>query len=212
MQRLLPAANVRCRRRWSHSPPACPRINDDKWGDTFKSPPVEPEIRMYSQLQTRPRRALVAVLASLMVLAAPGLAVTPGEMLKDPMLEGRARAISQQLRCVVCQNQSIDDFNAPLAQDLRILVRERLTAQDTDQQVIDFIVARYGNFVLLRPPMQINTLPLWFGPMLLLAIAGVGVGRYLKKQAGSYAALVDESFTSREQKRLDKILNEGSSQ
>ena len=152
------------------------------------------------------------MLASLMVLATPGLAVTPGEMLKDPMLEGRARAISQQLRCVVCQNQSIDDSNAPLAQDLRILVRERLTAHHTDQQVVSFIVARYGNFVLLKPPMQVNTLPLWLGPILLLAIAVVGVGRYLKKQAGSYVALVDEPFTSREQNRLDKILKEGSSQ
>jgi cytochrome c-type biogenesis protein CcmH len=179
--------------------------------DTFEPALAEPE-KMISRLQRRVHGALVAMLSSLMVLAAPGLAVTPGEMLKDPMLEGRARAISQQLRCVVCQNQSIDDSNAPLAHDLRILVRERLTAQDTDQQVISFIVARYGNFVLLRPPMQINTLALWFAPMLLLAIAGIGVGRYLKKQAASSAALGGDSFTSREQNRIDEILNAGSSQ
>ena len=167
---------------------------------------------MIRQLQISARRPLFAMLASLMLLATPGLAVTPSEMLKDPMLEGRARAISQQLRCVVCQNQSIDDSNAPLAQDLRILVRERLTARDTDQQVISFIVARYGNFVLLRPPLQVNTLPLWIGPLFLLAIAAIGFGRYLKEQEWSHAVLADETFTRLEQDRLDKLLKEGSSQ
>ena len=127
------------------------------------------------------------------------------------MLESRARAISQQLRCVVCQNQSIDDSNAPLAQDLRILVRERLTAQDTDQQVIGYIVARYGNFVLLRPPMQVNTLPLWLGPILLLIVTGIAFGGYLQKQA-RYAARANKPITRLEQNRLEMILNESSSQ
>ena len=166
---------------------------------------------MPTPLRGRPRRRLIAMLASLFVLATPGLAVTPGEMLQDPMLESRARAISQQLRCVVCQNQSIDNSNAPLAQDLRILVRERLTAQDTDQQVIGYIVARYGNFVLLRPPMQVNTLPLWLGPILLLIVTGIAFGRYLQKQAG-YAALANKPITRLEQNRLEMILKEGSSQ
>ena len=101
-------------------------------------------------------------------------AVTPDEVLQDPKLEARARELSQILRCVVCQNQSIDDSNAPLAHDLRVLVRERLSAGDTDKQAIAYLVARYGNFVLLRPPVQANTLLLWLGPALFLAIAVVG--------------------------------------
>jgi cytochrome c-type biogenesis protein CcmH len=161
-------------------------------------------------LQIRACSGLIFGLA-LMVLAAPSvcLAVTPGEMLKDPILEGRARAISQQLRCVVCQNQSIDDSNAPLAGDLRMLVRERLMAGETDQEVIGFVVARYGHFVLLRPPMQINTLPLWLGPLLILAAAAIGLGRYLKGQTRFAEATINETFTRLERDRLDKILDEG---
>jgi cytochrome c-type biogenesis protein CcmH len=107
------------------------------------------------------------------------LAVQPGEMLSDPTLEARARAISTEIRCLVCQNQSIDDSDAPLAQDLRVLVRERLKAGDTDTAVRDFVVSRYGAFVLLRPPLTRETLLLWFGPLvvLLLAIAGIVFSR-----------------------------------
>ena len=94
-------------------------------------------------------------------------------MLKDPALEARARTISQELRCVVCQNQSIDDSNAPLAHDLRVLVRERLTAGDTDSQVLAFVEARYGEFVLLRPRFKLQTLLLWLTPLLLLGGAAV---------------------------------------
>jgi cytochrome c-type biogenesis protein CcmH len=95
-------------------------------------------------------------------------AVQPGEMLSDPALEKRARTISGELRCLVCQNQSIDDSDAPLAGDLRRLVRERITANDTDAQVLDYIVARYGEFVLLKPRFEVSTLLLWLTPVLVL--------------------------------------------
>ena len=115
------------------------------------------------------RLALILLLAA---LAAPVFAVTPDEILKDPALETRARHISQGLRCMVCQNQSIDDSDAPLAHDLRLLVRQRLEAGDSDRQVVDFIVARYGDFVLLKPPVQIDTILLWGLPPAAL-LAGV---------------------------------------
>ena len=166
------------------------------------------------QSRMRAFSGLVVAFASFMALAAPNasLAVTPAEMLKDPVLEGRARAISQQLRCVVCQNQSIDDSNAPLAGDLRILVRERLMAGETDREVIGFIVARYGHFVLLRPPVQINTLALWLGPLLILALAAIRFGRFLKGQARLDVATANAPFTRLEQDRLNKLLDEGSRQ
>jgi cytochrome c-type biogenesis protein CcmH len=111
-----------------------------------------------------------ALILLLVTLAAPVFAVTPDEILKDPALEARARHISQGLRCMVCQNQSIDDSDAPLAHDLRLLVRQRLEAGDSDRQVIDFIVARYGDFVLLKPPVEFDTLLLWgLPPTALLA-------------------------------------------
>ena len=115
------------------------------------------------------------MIALLMALVMPGvaLAVTPDEMLKDPALETRARVLSQELRCMVCQNQSIDDSEAPLAKDLRLLVRERLVKGDSDKQVLDFLVARYGEFVLLKPPFQRQTLLLWgLSPLVLL----IGIG------------------------------------
>jgi cytochrome c-type biogenesis protein CcmH len=116
------------------------------------------------------RRLALFILLS--TLALPAVAVTPDEILKDPALEARARHLSQELRCMVCQNQSIDDSDAPLAHDLRVLVRQRLEAGDSDKAVLDFIVARYGDFVLLKPPFQIDTLLLWGLPPLAL-IAGI---------------------------------------
>ncbi len=114
------------------------------------------------------RLALIALLFSLIAPSA-ALAVEPDEMLKDPALEARARNLSQELRCMVCQNQSIDDSAAPLARDLRILVRERLTAGDSDRQVLDYLVARYGEFVLLKPRFELQTLLLWaVAPVTLL--------------------------------------------
>jgi cytochrome c-type biogenesis protein CcmH len=116
--------------------------------------------------------ALGAVLAG----AVPAFAVTPDEILPDPQLEARARAISHELRCMVCQNQSIDDSDAPLAHDLRVLVRDRLKAGDSDQQAVDFLVARYGEFVLLKPRFfEWHTAPLWLAPIVLLLIGGVTV-------------------------------------
>jgi cytochrome c-type biogenesis protein CcmH len=119
-------------------------------------------------------RVLAQILFVLILLGGPALAVQPEEILKDPILEIRARALSQELRCMVCQNQSIDDSEAPLAKDLRVLVRERLSAGDSDSQVIDFLVARYGEFVLLKPRFTMHTLLLWLAPLAVLAIAAIG--------------------------------------
>ena len=109
------------------------------------------------------KRILLTALLALSTVT-PALAVQPDEVLKDPALESRARAISQELRCLVCQNQSIDDSNAPLARDLRILVRDRLKAGDSDDKVMEFVTDRYGDYVLLRPPFNAHTLMLWTAP------------------------------------------------
>src|SRR3546814_8042783 len=106
-------------------------------------------------------RRLLLVLS--LLLAAPALAVEPSEMLDDPVLEQRARDLSAEIRCVVCQNESIDSSNAEIAHELRVLVRERLVAGDSDPEVLDYLVARYGDFVLLRPPMKPSTYLLWYG-------------------------------------------------
>ena len=116
------------------------------------------------------RTAFAALVLSLLALAAG--AVEPGEILDDPRLEERAREVSKGLRCLVCQNQSIDESDAELARDLRLLVRQRLTAGDSNQQVIDYVGSRYGDFVLLMPPLKGATYVLWFGP---LVIAGLGI-------------------------------------
>ncbi|MBI1204028.1 MAG: cytochrome c-type biogenesis protein CcmH [Rhodopseudomonas sp.] len=132
-------------------------------------------------------------------------AVTPDEMLKDPALEARARVLSQELRCMVCQNQSIDDSEAPLAKDLRILVRERLTKGDTDKQVLDFLVARYGAFVLLKPPFETETLLLWgvTPVVLLIGIAALVVMARRRK----VVALETVALSADEQARIGKLLD-----
>lgn len=112
---------------------------------------------------------------ALLLLASPAAAVLPDEMLKDPALEARAREISKELRCVVCQNQSIDDSDAPLARDLRIVVREQLTMGKTDAQAMDYVVQRYGSFVLLKPPVEPATWALWLGPFAILAGGGAAL-------------------------------------
>lgn len=117
----------------------------------------------------------LAALLLWLAFAAPAAAVEPDEVLPDPTLETRARALSEGLRCLVCQNQSIDDSHAALARDLRLLVRERLTAGDSDTQVRDFLVARYGDFVLLKPPFEGDTLLLWGLPFLVLGAGGIGL-------------------------------------
>ena len=119
------------------------------------------------------RRFLALLLV--LQLALPALAVDPSEMLKDPALEARAREIGQTLRCVVCQNQSIDDSAAEVARDMRRAVRERLSAGDSDSQVYDFMVARYGDYVLLKPPFKLGTLVLWLGAPLVLLIAASAI-------------------------------------
>ena len=126
-------------------------------------------------------RAQFAALLLLLSMTS-AFAVLPEEMLKDPALETRARDISQGLRCLVCQNQAIDDSNAPLARDLRIIVRERLTAGDSDAKVVDYVVKRYGNYVLLKPPFQADTLLLWVLPFLLMALGLFTAWRYFKQQ------------------------------
>ncbi len=152
----------------------------------------------------------LAAIVLLSAVAEPAVAVTPDEVLADPALEARARVLSQDLRCVVCQNQSIDDSNAPLAHDLRVLLRERLMAGDGDQQAVDYIVARYGNFVLLKPPVQLDTLFLWIGPALFLTIAGFGFARYLRRPTDR-AEETPPPLTANEQGRLDTLLDERSS-
>ncbi|WP_420959918.1 cytochrome c-type biogenesis protein [Brucella sp. IR073] len=117
-------------------------------------------------------KSLSAALALTLLAATAAHAVTPDEILPDPTLESRARAISAELRCMVCQNQSIDDSNAELAKDLRVLVRDRLKAGDSDEQVLDFIVARYGEFVLLKPRLETRTILLWSFPVVVLLIGG----------------------------------------
>jgi cytochrome c-type biogenesis protein CcmH len=151
---------------------------------------------------------LTAALAVLLFAFNPAHAVEPGEMLKDPVLEARARRISQELRCLVCQNQSIDDSNAELARDLRVLVRERLAAGDSDAAVLAFVEARYGEFVLLRPPLKLHTLALWAAPLLLL----LGIAFYLYRRARwqrssrADARRQPEPLSLAEQQRLEKLL------
>jgi len=120
------------------------------------------------------RRALLGILLAV-GMATSALAIGPDEVLKDPAQEARARHIGQALRCLVCQNQSIDDSEAALARDLRIIVRERIQAGDSDQAVVDYVVSRYGEFVLLRPPVKPQTWLLWFGPALLIVGAGTAI-------------------------------------
>jgi cytochrome c-type biogenesis protein CcmH len=146
-------------------------------------------------------RGLLAALLLLLLLTPAG-AVEPGEMLADPVLEARARALSQELRCLVCQNQSIDDSNAELARDLRRVVRERLAAGDTDAQVLAFVQARYGEFALLRPRLGVHTILLWLAPLLLMAGAALYIVRRMRAPAVPDAAPLSEA----EQKRLEELI------
>ena len=151
-------------------------------------------------------RAL-SLLAVIFLLLAPGsaTAVEPDEVLDDPALETRARDISAELRCLVCQNQSIDDSDAELAKDLRVLVRERLVAGDSDEQVMDFVVARYGEFVLLKPRFTMRTALLWITPVLVLLIGAFGFFVYARR-GGAPAA--GAPLTTEEEARITKILDE----
>ena len=128
-------------------------------------------------------------LALLLAWTAPALAVLPDEVLRDPALEARARDLSKELRCMVCQNQSIDDSDAPLARDLRLLVRERITKGDSNGQVIDYLVARYGEFVLLKPRFAWHTLVLWIAPFAILIFGGLGIAVMLRRRSAPVAAV-----------------------
>ena len=147
----------------------------------------------------------IVYLLTALLLVVPAQAVEPDEILKDPALEERARNLSLQLRCLVCQNQSIDDSDADLAKDLRVLLRERLVAGDTDEQVLDFMVQRYGSFVLLKPPLDPSTYLLWFTPFLLAAGAAVFVFRSFSRRTKA----AQRGLTTEEEKELARILNEG---
>ena len=155
---------------------------------------------------------LLAAVLALTPLAAAH-AVQPDEVLPDPAMETRAREISKDLRCLVCQNQSIDDSNAPLARDLRVLVRERLTAGDSNEQVLGYVTDRYGDYVLLRPPFKATTLFLWIGPFIILAIGAVVTALYLRGRKGTDGIPVAAGgadtapLTDEERRRLDALLN-----
>jgi cytochrome c-type biogenesis protein CcmH len=151
------------------------------------------------------RRPIALAFLALALSCAPVLAVQPDEILKDPALEARARALSQELRCMVCQNQSIDDSDAPLARDLRVLVRERLTAGDSDGQVIDFLVARYGEFVLLKPRLNPSTLLLWLAPFAVVVIGACGLIAFLRRR-GRDEAPSAAPLTADEQRRVTELL------
>lgn len=141
----------------------------------------------------------------------PAQAVEPSEMLEDPVLEERARDISAGLRCVVCQNQSIDDSNAQLAKDMRILVRDRLLEGDTNEQVIDYVVSRYGDFVLLEPPMKASTYALWFGPVVIAVLAlfaFIAVFRKHRANASPIGPQTPAGLNEEEEKRIRTLLNE----
>lgn len=156
-------------------------------------------------------RLLSAVLLPALLLAAPAArAVLPDEILPDVALEHRARDISKELRCLVCQNQSIDDSNAPLARDLRVIIRERLVKGDSDQQVMAFVTDRYGDFVLLKPPFKASTWALWLAGPLFLLLGGYGAARFLRTRAAT-AANGDPQFeaplSEEENRRLAALLS-----
>jgi cytochrome c-type biogenesis protein CcmH len=151
---------------------------------------------------------LVLALTLGLATAGPAVAVQPGEILPDAAMEQRARAISSELRCLVCQNQSIDDSDAPLAKDLRVLVRERLVAGDNDRAVRDFVVARYGDFVLLRPPFDLRTALLWAAPFLIL-LAALG---FMWRRGRAMAAPASAApLSEEERRRVERLLDDDAS-
>jgi len=163
------------------------------------------------------RRLVIHTLVACLLASTPVFAVEPGEMLDDPVLEGRARDISAGLRCLVCQNQSIDDSNAQLAIDLRVLVRERLVMGDSNDQVVDYVVSRYGDFVLLSPPVKASTYVLWFGPVLIVMFGIFVVATVFRRRNISPIAAGDSSsdptsgpraLSEEEKKRLADLLDD----
>lgn len=150
-------------------------------------------------------RNILLVLLALLLGTATALAVQPDEVLDDPELEARARAISAELRCMVCQNQSIDDSDAELAKDLRVLVRDRLKQGDSDEQVMNYVVDRYGEFVLLKPQFSARNILLWGTPVIVLLLAGLAIAMRLRNTP---TADPNAGLTEAEQARLTKILDD----
>ena len=151
---------------------------------------------------------LLFVLA--LLSSGPLWAVNPDEMLDNPALEERAREISKGIRCVVCQNQDIDSSNAELARDLRLLIRERLVEGDSNDQVESYLVARYGDYVLLKPPFKASTLLLWLGPFLLLLLGGIASAFYLRRRAaGVEEAATPAPLSAEERAKVQRILDQG---
>jgi cytochrome c-type biogenesis protein CcmH len=153
------------------------------------------------------RFGLVAIAVFIVLqFATAAVAVQPDEMLAEPKLEARARALSRELRCMVCQNQSIDDSEAPLARDLRILVRERLQAGDSDAQVLDFLTARYGEFVLLKPPLTWHTALLWLAPAGVLMLGMVTLIMARRRRMAGPTGAAEPALTASEEERLGRLL------
>jgi len=154
------------------------------------------------------KQLLACVFVVAAMLSGPAAyAVQPDEIMADPVKEARARDLSRELRCMVCQNQSIDDSDAPLARDLRLLVRERIASGDSDNQVIDFLVARYGEFVLLKPRFTLHTLLLWLLPPLALGGGGLALWLYSRRRSPSAASDPDLlHLTEEEEARLEHLI------
>ena len=153
------------------------------------------------------RKLLASVFVVAMMIGCPAAhAVQPDEVMADRAKEARARDLSRELRCMVCQNQSIDDSDAPLARDLRLLVRERIAGGDSDSQVIDFLVARYGEFVLLKPRFTLHTLLLWLLPPLALIGGGLALWFYSRRRSKAGSATDPSHLTEEEEARLERLL------
>ena len=152
------------------------------------------------------RALLACAFLSLLLSTRPVFAVEPSEILRDPVLEARARVLSKGLRCVVCRNQSIDDSNAGVARDLRVALRERISAGDTDEQAVQYLVDRFGTYILLKPPLQATTYLLWIGPLLMLLMAGFGFRTIWKKSAD--APSVSDELSLDDRALISKILNQ----
>lgn len=143
-----------------------------------------------------------------LLVAPPALAAEPSEMLKDPVLEKQAEELGRELRCLVCQNESIEDSNADLARDLRVIVRERIAKGETPDQVKQYVVDRYGDYVLLNPPFKASTLVLWLGPFALLVIGALAALAVFRRRAGT-APAQPVPLTAEEKRRLDALLKDG---
>ena len=153
------------------------------------------------------RSAILAILCVFLLPVGGAIAVQPNEVLKDPELEARARNLSKDIRCLVCQNQSIDDSNAGLARDLRVLVRERLSEGDSDEQILDFLVKRYGDFVLLKPPVKASTYALWYGPIVIFVLGVIGLVVFMRGRRRT-AATQPAALSEDEERRISALLDE----